>query len=244
MIQKTKGIVLRSLKYGETSVISTIFTELFGVQSYMIKGVRSSRIKNNRAGLLQPATLLDMVVYQKTGSNIQQIKEFQPSYIYRDLQEQIIKNSVGLFSAELLLRLLPEHAPMQELFRFTMDYFCIMDKMPVDEVANFPVYFIIECSRLLGYEVQNHYTETTPYLNLEDGSFSHVAPLKRSLLTEEDLRNLSSILRINRIDELKNIEMNAASRYHILEWYIEFLHRHAQHLGNIKSLKVLQTVLH
>src|SRR5438309_1134928 len=40
MIQKTKGIVLRSIKYGETSLIVSVLTELFGLQSYLVKGFR------------------------------------------------------------------------------------------------------------------------------------------------------------------------------------------------------------
>ena len=42
MVHKTKGIVLRTVKYGETSVIVTILTELFGLQSYLVNGVRTS----------------------------------------------------------------------------------------------------------------------------------------------------------------------------------------------------------
>ncbi len=38
-LHNTKGIVLRTVKYGETSVIVTIFTELFGIQSYIVNGV-------------------------------------------------------------------------------------------------------------------------------------------------------------------------------------------------------------
>ena len=32
MLHKTPGIVLRTVKYGDTSVILSIFTELFGIQ--------------------------------------------------------------------------------------------------------------------------------------------------------------------------------------------------------------------
>ena len=41
MVHKTKGIILRSVKYGETSLIVTAFTELFGLQSYLVNGVRT-----------------------------------------------------------------------------------------------------------------------------------------------------------------------------------------------------------
>ncbi|MBS1655487.1 MAG: recombination protein O N-terminal domain-containing protein, partial [Bacteroidetes bacterium] len=63
-LHKTKGIVLRTVKYGETSVIVTIYTELFGIQSYLVNGVRvSSKKGSGKANLFQPSAILDMVVY-------------------------------------------------------------------------------------------------------------------------------------------------------------------------------------
>ncbi|MEI9810001.1 MAG: recombination protein O N-terminal domain-containing protein [Bacteroidota bacterium] len=45
-------------------MIVTIFTELFGVQSYMVNGVRTSTKKGTgKAMLFQPSAMLDMVVY-------------------------------------------------------------------------------------------------------------------------------------------------------------------------------------
>ena len=49
MTHKTKGIVLRTIKYGETSVVVTIFTELFGVQTYMVNGVRTTKKSSAKA---------------------------------------------------------------------------------------------------------------------------------------------------------------------------------------------------
>ena len=40
MLHKTRGVVFRFTKYGETSIIVNIFTELFGLQSYIVNGVR------------------------------------------------------------------------------------------------------------------------------------------------------------------------------------------------------------
>src|SRR4051812_44832359 len=115
MLQKTNGIVLRSVKYGDTSLVTTIFTAVSGVQTYMVKGVRTSKAGKNRAGSFQPGVLLEMVVYQQPHKNIQHIREFQAAYLYNSLHENVIKNSIGLFSAEVLLRLLPEHAPLPVL---------------------------------------------------------------------------------------------------------------------------------
>jgi DNA repair protein RecO (recombination protein O) len=46
VIHTTKGIVIRTVKYGETSLVVSAFTELFGLQQYMVNGVRTSKRSN------------------------------------------------------------------------------------------------------------------------------------------------------------------------------------------------------
>ena len=243
MLQNTRGIVLRSIKYGETSLITSIFTQHFGVQTYMVQGVRSSKA-NNKAALFQPASMLELVAYQKPGKNLQRLREYQSCYFAASMQEEVVKNSTALFSVELLLRLLPEHAPMPELFDFSYEYFKRLDQMSTADTPNFPLYFIIQSSRLLGYEVQGSYCEATPYLNLHEGGFSAHPPVQRPLLADEDAATLAQLIKIKEITELKEITMNGAMRFRVLDWYLEYLHQHSQHLGQLKSLSVLRAILH
>ena len=72
MLHKTKGIVFRYVPYGETSIIVNIFTELFGLQGYIVNSVRAKSGKNKIA-VYQPLTLLDMVVYHKENAGILRI---------------------------------------------------------------------------------------------------------------------------------------------------------------------------
>ena len=78
MIHPTKGIVLRTVKYGETSVIVLVFTEKFGVQSYLVNGVRiSSKKGSGKANLFQPSAILDMVVYHNELKQLNRVREFK-----------------------------------------------------------------------------------------------------------------------------------------------------------------------
>lgn len=246
MIQSTQGIVLRSVKYGETSLICTIFTRVYGVQTYLVQGVRAAGAKSrqSRAGLLQPSTLLDLVVYHKPGTQLQRIREFQPAVLYRHIQEEVVRNSIALFSVELLLRLLPAEAQQPELFDFAFSYFQALDAEMPEVTANFPLYFIVQCSRFLGYEIRGGFSEATPHLNLQEGAFTRHAPLVRPFVPEDDACALDRVLRAGNTTSLAAIGLNAATRFRLLEWYLEFLHQHTQHLGTIKSLSVLQAILH
>ena len=244
MLQTTQGIVLRSVKYGETSLICSIFTDQYGVQSYLVKGVRSAKAKGSRAGLLQPATLLDLSIYYRSQKNLQHIREFHPAYFYNSLQSEIVKNSIALFSVELLLKLLPEHAPQPELFAFTFNYFRALDTTELSAVANFPLFFIIQCSRFLGYDINGNFSPDTPHLHLQDGAFTHHPPSIAPYVNDEDAGAIDKLLRISEVKDLPTVAMNSAMRFRLLDWYLAFLHQHTQHLGNIRSLPVLQAILH
>ena len=244
MLHNTRGIVLRSVKYGETSLICTVFTELYGVQSYMVQGVRTAKAKTHNAGLLQPSTLLDLTVYHNPQKKLQRIREFRPAHVYHSLHEEVIKNSIALFSVELLLKLLPEDAVIPELFEFSFDYFTGLDTMPVNDVANFPLWFIIQCGNILGYPLRGNHSAGTAHLNLGEGAFTESAPATSPYVNDEDAKALGKLLEADGLASLKDVHMNAAMRYRLLDWYIEFLHQHTQHLGAIKSLAVLQAILH
>ena len=245
MIQTTQGIVLRSIKYGETSLVSTLFTRIYGVQTYLVQGIRTAaKGRSSRAGLLQPATLLDIVAYHKPGKSLQRLREFSPLYIYNQLQEHIVRNSVALFSVELLFRLLPQEAPAPELFDFTIEYFRQLDTLPAPAIANFPVFFLIQCSRYLGYEIQGIYSPATPYLNLSEGGFTAEPPAISPPVADEDAHALGQLLKARRFEDLQETTLNASMRMRLMEWYLQFLRRHTEHMGPMKSLEVLQAILH
>ena len=70
MIHKTRGIVLRTVDYSDTSLIAKIYTEQFGIQSYLIKGAKRKRA-SIKANLFQPLALLELEVYKKEKQQLQ-----------------------------------------------------------------------------------------------------------------------------------------------------------------------------
>lgn len=239
---KTKGIVLRSTKYGETSLILSIFTEVAGLQSYMLKGIRSDKNKSKRAGLLQVGSLLDIVAEHKPQKQLQHIKEFTPHYIYQSIHENILKNSVVTFSVEVLQKLVPQEETMGELFDFVFHYCIALDQSQV--VANFPLFFSIQCGRLLGYNILGDYSPKTPYLDAREGVFSSQPPSSESALYESDVQAMAALMNTDNIEDLQKISLHSDTRNRLLDWYLLFLKHHTQHLGTIRSLEILRSILH
>ena len=118
-LHKTRGIVLRTVKYGETSLIVTIFTDLFGIQTYLINGVRASTKKGSgKANLFQPTAILDLIVYHNDLRNLQRMKEFRWGHLYQNIFSDIKKNAVSLFMVELLAKCLKQPEANEDLFSF------------------------------------------------------------------------------------------------------------------------------
>jgi len=244
MLENTRGIVLRTIKYGDTSVITSIFTERYGVQSYILKGVRSSRSRQNRTGLLQPGSLLDLTVYRSPLRKLEMISDFQPAYTSKTFTENMLKNSILLFSIEILLRLLPESAIVPDLFQFSYSYFIALDQNQIPDIANYPLFFILKCSRLLGYEINGRYSQETSYLNIADGGYSSNHPDSATAITPDDAFCLDKVIEINDLERVNEIKIQPSARHRLLAWLIEFLQRHTHHMGKINSFEILTAILH
>src|SRR4029078_3709681 len=159
-LHKTKGIVLRTVKYGETSLIVTMFTELFGLQSYLVNGVRTSSKKGSgKANLFQPAAILDLVVYHNDLKNLQRIKDFKWEYLYKNIFSDIRKNAVALFMVELLTKSLKQPEPNPDLFYFVEDSFLHLDESSETVTANFALFFALHLAVFFGFRVHDEYSE-------------------------------------------------------------------------------------
>ena len=171
-LHKTKGIVLRAVKYGETSLIVTIFTELFGLQSYLVNGVRTSTKKGSgKANLFQPTAILDLVVYHNELKHLNRIKEFKWSYLYKNIFSDVPKNAVALFMIELLTKCLKQPEANPELFEFCEDAFIHLDESTGSVMANFPLFFALHLPVFFGFRISDEYSDKNSIVDLQEGMF-------------------------------------------------------------------------
>lgn len=220
MIFKTRGIVFRFTKFQETSIIVTIFTELFGLQSYIVNGVRSKSSKNKIA-LYQPLTLLNLVVYHRENANIERIKEISCLHPYGTLATDIRKSTLAIFINELLNKTVREESHAGEIFNFICDSLIILDQLE-SGFENFHLLFMLKLSRYLGFGVHN----VNEIVGGKTTDQETEEVLERLLGAEYD-----SPLRISNMQ-----------RRTILDLLVKFYHEHMEQLGEIRSLQVLREV--
>ncbi len=247
-LHNTKGLVLRSVKYGETSLIVTVFTELFGIQSYIVNGVRVSARKGaGKASSFQPSALLDLVVYNNELRNLQRIKEFRWSYLYVHILSDVLRNSIALFMVELLTKCLKQPESNPDLFAFCEDSLIHLDKASDTVAANFPLFFALHVTAFFGIPpptLKGSLNEVTDlYFDLKEGEFTEHRPDHPYCIDGKFARVTADLINIRQPEELEQLKLNQEFRRTLLQAYELYFALHIQDFGTMKTLPVLKEIL-
>jgi len=241
MLQKTQGIVLNHIKYGESSIIVTIYTEVFGRQAYIINGVRGKKAKI-KANLFQPLFLLDMEVYHKPKRELQRVKELQNAFIFSSIPYDLKKSTLAIFIAEVLYKTIQEHEPNSGLFKYLFSSIQMLD-VKEKGTSNFHIYFLTHLTKQLGFFPDNNYSENYCYFDLKAGQFVQLKPMHFSFLDKASSKAFSNMLEYSE-EQHQDLEIDYKVRIQLLEKLVEYYMLHNEGIKSIKSLEVLKEVFH
>ncbi len=236
---KTKGIVLKTIKYGETSLIVEILTEAKGIRKYIINGVRSAKAKSP-ASLLQVMSLVEIVAYENEGKELNRLKEVRPFYVYRSLPFEIRKGSIGLFMAEVCQKTIKEQETNPSLFEFLSGTFQWLDET-ADSVANFHLAFLVRLSVFLGFVPNGRYSMERPFFDLMEGMFCAAPPGHMHYLLEEKSILLDRLL-ATPMTQSYTLHLTREERKAMLGHLIAYYRLHVERLPEINAYEVLREV--
>lgn len=244
MIQQTKGIVVRTVKYGDTSLVVAVFTKLFGLQSYMVNGVRSAKRSTAMSiAYLQVGSVLDMVVYHHERSTLQRIKECKPAVHYTHLFVDVTKNAIMLFMIELLQKCLKQPDADPDLFYFVEDVMTGLDTASPTATANLPLFFMVHLSHFFGFRLMDNFGSTLQVLDLREGQFVASVPAHEWYLAPPRSAYISQLLKMLQVEDLEQLAMNRQLRNELIDALLEFYAIHIQPFGAMRSLPVIRTLL-
>lgn len=240
MIEKTRGIFLHAVKYAETSLIASIYTEAYGRQTFIINGVRNKN-SSVKASVFQPLYLLDLEFYFKAGREIHRLKNARIASPYLNIPFDIRKSTQVLFLAEILYKCLREEEPNKELFNFLHSALTLLD-LSDEGVSNFHIWFLFKLTRFLGINPSNENAGVSNFFDLQTALFVSHEPLHNQF-TDKHITVLFS--RLFNVDSasIEKLDYTQNERKLVLEKLLEFYQIHFGQLGEIKSLEVLKEVL-
>lgn len=247
MTFKTRAIILRTIKYGETSLVVTAFTERFGTQTYMVNGVRTAKQNGGKAAQLQPGAILALDVYHQPLKNMQRIREQNWGYLYGHIFSHVVKNSIAMFMLELMAHTIRQPEPHADLYAFCEESLVSLDKAETTVAANFALFFSLHLAHFFGHRIYEggapNGNGQTMYLDLADGCFTPDRPEHPHYLEPEAAAITADLLKVMQPSELIQIPLNRQMRHYLLQKYLEFYALHIPEFGQMKSLNVLKEVL-
>jgi len=239
MLASTEGIVLHFIKYGESSVIATIYTREFGRQSYILNAARSRKSKN-KAGLLQSLFLVNLEVYQRQAHDIHRIKEIKPLQSYQNIPFDIKKSTQAIFLSEILYKTIHEQESYPELFDFVKNALLYFDLME-DGWQNFHLYFLFRLTEYLGFLPITREYASGAWFDLQKGAVVKSEP-SHPVFAEKKVTGQLINLSLLKINELSQFSVSRSMREDLLAVLMDYYRIHIENLGEIKSLNVLKEV--
>jgi len=239
LLHHTKGIVLKVTRFKESSAIVNIYTEKFGVQTYIVNGLFAKRAKNKIA-YLQPLNLLSLEVYFKENQNIKRIKEMQWAYMFSEIPFNNTKRCVLLFLNEILAKSIKEEIANLHLFNFLYQKIELLDVYK-EKHADYIIFFIIELSAFLGFKPLLNKTEKQNYFSLSQGQF-----IENHILNQHQLTAIQSILLYNCLVAVNNktkLKLTKVEKVDILDILLRYYQYHIAEFGKIRSKKILNSII-
>lgn len=235
-IYKSEAIVLRRMKYSETSIIIDLLTQDHGIKSFIVNGVRSTKGKQKSA-YFQYNQILDIVAYDKK-TKLSRLKEYKLAHSYQSLMTDVVKSTLGVFLLEINKNVIKEQAPTPDLYRFVKTWLLELDTLPQSQLANVPSIYILELCQYLGIFPMNNQNQARLYFNKKEGLFDKYS---QNTMPLESSQVLSHFINISHQEGL-NMKIPKNVRNQLVDELIEYLKVQLPYDIELKSLDVLRAI--
>ena len=237
MFTSTKAIVLSKLRYSDHDLIVKCYTQQLGVVSYLLKGVLKNKRGTTKTAYFQLLSQLQITSHHRENRSLQTIKDVKLNHHYISLQTNVLKTSVVMFLAEVLLSVLIEAEQNDTLFSYLEATLLWLDNH--SECSNFHLLFLLNLTKHLGF-----YPDTSnidyEYFNLYDGKFQN-KKIEKYSISGENLMLLKQLLGTT-FDTLPLIKIKAKQRQSFLNMFLLYFELHLGSFKKPKSLHIFNQV--
>ena len=213
MVKVTELIVLHTTKFGENSIVVHTLSKEYGRRGFVVRGVGKKSVMS----LFQPLSILEADITESSKSNLFTARNLSLKHHLSGIRENMFKNSMTMFMAEVLYRSIKDGAREEGLFEWCEKSILTLDAIKSD-FSNFHIRFLLELAMSLGFS-----PEAKALLPFADSHFPIIERFMKESFAETMLIPLSGVVRNEIAEEILR--------------YIEY---HTESSLNINSLKVLR----
>ena len=239
MITKTRGIVLRSVRFGESSLIVDVLTKSSGRVSFMVHIPKTSKGKIKKQ-YFQPMTLLDFEYDFRQRSNLQRIKDVRVSLPYSSIPIDPAKSCISLFLSEFIYYATRNEQENPTLFTYISTSLEWLDNA-YEDFANFHLVFMMRLGKFLGFHPFLEVFTPGCFFDLRNGCFTLSMPLHTDFLNAADAGHLYNLMRMN-FDTMKLFKLSHDDRNRITEIVLRYYKLHLPNMPELQSFDILREV--
>lgn len=243
MHENIRCIVLRTVKYGDNSIIVDTFTESHGRMSFMTPYARGRRTSTGAAFWGQ----LSMVNFQtdiRPQGKLSKPQDVRFYHSYLDLPYSPLKSSIAMFLGEFLCAALKSEGENRLLYKYietSLQWLDMADtRNSVSGIPNFHLVFLMRITRFLGIYPNldnSHYN----YFDMIAGEYTLYKPSHSHYIEKEEAHIIPLLFRMD-YGTMHIYKFNRKQRQRCLEVLIDYFRIHIPQFPQLKSLDVLSEV--
>lgn len=241
MILRSESVVLKTIPYGETSLIAALFTRAKGRVSVIAKG---ARVPGSRFGSsLQPLTHGEVVFYYKSGRGVHTLSDsaiVEPLFrIHRDVRRM----GTGMRIIELVAALLHEEEENPLLFNLLLQVLHYLNE-PQRSPENLLAYFQLRMAGALGFAPRVHRAaveavgERGAHISLATGEVLATPQAASRHASRSAIRAFAIFARAD-VEAVIRLELDASVRAEVERLIEEFMRYHVEDAYPTRSARVL-----
>ena len=223
-------IVLKSIRYGETSRIINVLSNNNGKFSAIVKGVRKPGSKTS--GVIEPLNIINIIFYYKKNRDLQLISKAEFKKAFRNIQEDLDKLSVGFRMVELVNKAVYDNEPVTPIYYLLSESISLLDEKGINN-ALILLCFQAKLSLMMGI---SHHFDTIENINDRHFPDKDLFDLDKGIL--DFLNDISK-------KKFSEIYGNMPENETILKLnsiYDKFLSRHIENFGQLRAKNIVNEI--
>lgn len=237
MILQSKAIVLRSLKFGESSLIIDMFTEQEGRISFIVRIPKTAKGKIKKQ-YFQPLTLLELELDYRQRVSLQHIKEVRIQHPYTSIPFDPVKSAILLFLSEFLYYVTRGEQQNVHLYNYVLSSMQWLDEVE-HNYANFHLVFMMRLSRFIGFFPNLDAYHEGSWFDLRNASFCDRAPLHPDYLLPSEASGIGLLMRMD-YENMHLFRLSHHERNRIADTVLRYYCIHVPDMPELKSFQVMK----
>lgn len=235
-VSDIEGVVLKSIKYQNSSLIGEIYTADYGLKTFIVKGVTSPKNAYKRI-LFRPPQIVLLTAYLKEGKDINLLSDLDASHIYQSLHNNIKKGTISLFYIEVFRKVVYDSVVNPELYDFLRTVLIALDKTEFRSIQI--IQYMAELSRHIGIAIPQPTSDKVRYFDLLHGEFTLTMTRSGYCLNEQE----TTLLRRYLQDISYSESYNNTERKQLFNIYLNYFKLQVDNFQHLRSPEIIRDVL-